>query len=125
MGGRRLSVASRPNHMVLMAPGPSVGGLRTVVAVYSDGRVLVPLGSYGGQNSGIAIDALTTEDLRAQANTLFGFSGTPQQPRTVAGWLTPERVTPLLKFCFEVASAYAAASSVPMDVQDEEPVVLS
>lgn len=37
-----------PNHVVLEATGPSVSGVRTVVAIYADGRVLVPFSSYEG-----------------------------------------------------------------------------
>jgi hypothetical protein len=98
-----------PNHMVLMAEGPSVNGLRTVVALYSDGRVLVPFGSYGGQNSGIPIEPLTTEAFRATTDALFGFHGSERQARTGPGWLTPATAEPLLQFCIQVAEAYAAA----------------
>jgi len=99
-----------PNHIVLMAEGPSVNGLRTVVAVYSDGRVLVPFGSYGGQNSGIAIQPLMTQQFRTSTDALFGFAGSERQARTGPGWLTPERAEPLVRFCQAVAAAYAAAS---------------
>jgi hypothetical protein len=98
-----------PNHLVLDARGPSVNGVRTVVAIYSDGRVLVPFSSYAGQNSGIAIAPLTTDSFRAGADQLFGFGGTERQARTTPGWLTAERAEPLLEFCLAVASAYAAA----------------
>lgn len=98
-----------PNHIVLMAPGPAKSGVRTVVAVYADGRVMVPFSSYAGQNSGIAIEALTTLGFRAQANALFGFNGSELQARTTPGWLTPERATPLLEFCMQVSTAYQAA----------------
>ena len=100
-----------PNHVVLEAIGPSKNGFRTAVAVYSDGRVLVPFGSYGGQNSGIAIDSLTTDEFRSSADALFGFSGSERQARTVPGWLTPETADPLTQFCRQVADAYAAASN--------------
>lgn len=100
-----------PNHMVLMAEGPSVNGLRTVVAVYSDGRVLVPFGSYAGQNSGIPIQQLTTDAFRAKTDTLFGFAGSEKQARTGPGWLVPEKVEPFMAFCHEVADAYATAAN--------------
>lgn len=100
-----------PNHMVLMAEGPSVNGLRTVVAIYSDGRVLVPFGSYGGQNSGIPIEALTTDQFRATTDALFGFHGSERQARTGPHWLTPATAESLLEFCTRVADAYAAAPS--------------
>lgn len=99
-----------PNHVVLEAQGPSVSGTRTVVAVYSDGRVLVPFSSYAGQNSGISIPDLTTSDFRDRADALFGFSGTERQARTAPGWLTHDRVQPLVDFCLEVAGAYKTAS---------------
>lgn len=98
-----------PNHVVLEAAGPSKNGVRTVVAVYSDGRVMVPFGSYAGQNSGIAIDTLTDDDFRSKADALFGFDGSETMARTVPGWLGPDRVEPLLQFCLEVANAYEAA----------------
>ena len=80
-----------PNHVVLEAAGPSKSGVRTVVAIYSDGRVLVPFSSYAGQNSGIPIEALTTHEFRAAADQLFGFSGSERQARTAPGWLIPGR----------------------------------
>lgn len=100
-----------PNHMVLEAAGPSKSGVRTVVAIYSDGRVMVPFGSYAGQNSGIPVEALTGDEFRTNADVLFGFSGTETMARTVEGWLTQDRVEPLLDFCFTVATAYQEALS--------------
>jgi len=99
-----------PNHVVLEAAGPAKSGVRTVVAVYSDGRVLVPFGSYGGQNSGIAIEALTTPEFRANADRLFGFKGAERQARTAPGWVTSETAQPLFDFCRQVAEAYAGAN---------------
>ena len=101
-----------PNHIVLEAPGPSVNGMRTVIAFYSDGRVLIPFSSYAGQNSGISIDALTTENFRTDADILFGFHGSERQARTEPGWLRPDRVDAVLNFCCIVADAYAAAQEV-------------
>ena len=98
-----------PNHVVLEAAGPSKNGFRTVVAVYSDGRVLVPFSSYGGQNSGIAIDSLTTAEFRSSADELFGFGGLERQARTAPGWLTTDTAGPFIQFCRQVADAYAAA----------------
>lgn len=99
-----------PNHVVLEAPGPAVSGIRTVIAVYADGRVLVPFSSYAGGNSGIPIAALTTEEFRGAADTMFGFSGSERQARTAIGWLTPDRVHLLQQFCTQVANAYKEAS---------------
>ena len=95
--------------MVLEARGPAVRGTRTVVALYTDGRVMVPFSSYAGQNSGVSVPALTTDEFRAHADTLFGFGGTERQARTEPGWLTPERIEPLWAFCMTVADAYADA----------------
>lgn len=102
-----------PNHVVLEAAGPSRNGYRTVVAVYDDGRVLVPFGSYAGQNSGIPIPALTTREFREQADRLFGFSGSESQARTVTGWLGGSTADQLLQFCREVAAAYTSALGQP------------
>jgi hypothetical protein len=98
-----------PNHVVLEAKGPSTAGVRTVVAVFYDGQVMVPFGAYSGQNSGIPIDPLTTVEFREQADALFGFNGTEKLAKTVPGWLTNGRVEPLLTFCKSVADAYADA----------------
>jgi hypothetical protein len=108
-----------PDHVVLSAPGPAVSRVRTVIAVYHDGRVMVPFASYEGQNSGIRIDPLTTPEFRSAADALFGFDGSERLARTIPGWLTPERVDSLLTFCFEVAKAYelalARASIAPVE----------
>lgn len=98
-----------PNHAVLEAVGPSKSGVRTVVAVYSDGRVMVPFSAYEGVNSGIPIEALTTDVFRAKADALFGFNGSERTGRTTPGWLTTDRVAPLIDFCKFVATAYASA----------------
>jgi hypothetical protein len=97
-----------PNHVVLEAAGPSKNGFRTVVAIYSDGRVLVPFGSYDGQNSKIPIKSLTTPEFRADADALFGFDGSERQARTAPGWLTSDTAAPLVQFCHKVAAGYAA-----------------
>lgn len=104
-----------PNHVVLEAAGPSVGGVRTVVAVFNDGRVLVPFSSYAGTNSGIPIEALTTPEFRAEADKVFGFSGSEKHARTVAGWLTPDRVDALWTFCLRVSGAYSQALVDPRE----------
>lgn len=100
-----------PNHVVLEAAGPSKNGYRTVVAIYSDGRVLVPFGSYAGQNSGIPIPVLTTDAFRAAADALFGFKGSERQARTPPGWLSASTAPALVRFCLEVADAYAEAAA--------------
>lgn len=96
-----------PNSVVLEAPGPSVNGYRTVVAAFTDGRVLVPFSAYAGTNSGIEIPALTDANFRTRANQLFGFSGSEKQARTAPGWLTAQTADQLLAFCLEVAHAYS------------------
>ena len=99
-----------PNHVVLEAKGPSTGGVRTVVAIFDDGQVMVPFGSYAGQNSGIPIAPLTTPQFRQPADELFGFSGTEKLAKTASGWLTEERVQALFDFCEQVAEAYSMAT---------------
>jgi hypothetical protein len=98
-----------PGHVVLMAPGPSKNGLRTVVAVYSDGRVMVPFSAYAGTNSGISIESLQTDEFRTRADDLFGFSGSERLARTQPGWLDKSKAEPLMSFCIDVAKAYASA----------------
>ena len=98
-----------PNHIVLEAPGPSVARIRTVVAVFTDGHILVPFGSYAGQNSGIPIEPLTTPAFRSSADALFGFTGIEKQARTAPGWLTVDQAAPLVAFAEQVANAYQAA----------------
>lgn len=98
-----------PNHVVLEAAGPSVGGIRTVVALYADGRVMVPFGSYAGQNSGVPIDSLATPAFRADADAFFGFNGSERLARTAQGWVRPDIVDRLLQFCEQVAAAYRVA----------------
>jgi len=102
----------RPNRLQLRALAPSVNGSRSVVSLFPDGRVQVPFGAYDGDNSGIPILELGTTEFRARANELFGFRGGERIPSTVAGWLTQERVEPLLVYCIEVASAYADALAI-------------
>jgi prepilin-type processing-associated H-X9-DG protein len=98
-----------PNHIVLEASGPSKSGRRTVAVLYADGHVMVPFHSYAGVNSGIPVDAVTTDEFRARADTLFGFDPTSKIASTVAGWVKPGREHDLLGFCQSVAEAYAAA----------------
>lgn len=98
-----------PDCVVLQAVGPSTNGVRSVVTVYPDGRVMVPFSAYGGQNSGIAIESLTTPEFRAETDSLFGFGGSERHARTEPGWLNRERLELLLGFCVRVADAYAAA----------------
>lgn len=99
------------NNVILEAAGPSIRGIRSVVAVFNDGRVLVPFGAYEGRNSGITIDDLTTAQFRSSADALFGFNGSEVQAYTAPGWLQPGRVDSLLDFCLKVAVAYKSALS--------------
>ena len=101
-----------PDHLVLAAKGPATSGFRTVVALYSDGRVFVPFSSYAGQNSGIPIPELTTAAFRSRADQLFGFKGSELQARTSPGWLSPEKSDQLIAFALGVATAYSEALSV-------------
>jgi hypothetical protein len=102
-----------PNHVVLQAAGPSKDGYRTVVAIYADGRVMVPFSSYAGMNSGIPVESLMTSGFRAYADELFGFNGTEKQARTVPGWLARSSASGLLEFCLGIADAYAREISNP------------
>lgn len=97
------------NHVVLEAAGPSKSGVRTVVAVYADGRVMVPFSAYAGKNSGVSIDSLTTTDFRHKADALFGFTGSERLAYTRPRWLTPDRVEALLEIAQYVATAYNTA----------------
>lgn len=97
------------DHFVLYAPGPAKGGFRSVISLYLDGHVLVPFAAYAGHPNGFPVEALTTSKFRAGADGLFGFSGSERTARTGPGWLTPERVDPLLEFCFSVTREYASA----------------
>lgn len=97
------------NHVVLEAAGPATSGVRTVIAIFNDGRIFVPFSSYAGVNSGIEIPALITPEFRASADSLFGFTGTEKQARTQPGWLSTDRVEPLLAFCLVIANAYKDA----------------
>ncbi|QBR93282.1 hypothetical protein [Nocardioides euryhalodurans] len=99
------------NHVVLEAAGPATSGIRTVIAIFNDGRIFVPFSSYAGVNSGIEIPALVTPAFREDADSLFAFNGTEKQARTQPGWLSSDRVEPLLAFCFGVANAYKEALS--------------
>lgn len=98
-----------PDHVVLEATGPSANGFRAVATIYSDGRVMVPFGSYAGTNSGIPIPSLMTQDFRAKADALFGFGGTERLARTVPSWLSNGTAEQLWSFCNEVAEAYRDA----------------
>lgn len=110
------------NAVVLQAQGPSASGVRVVITIYSDGSILVPFGSYAGQNTGIPVERLATAEFRSNADALFGFSGSERQARTPPGWLTPERVDSLVTFSLEIAAAYAEAngSNVPVSTAETE-----
>lgn len=97
------------DHAVLAAKGPAKGWGRSVVTIYTDGRVMVPFSAYAGLNSGIPIHALMTEEFRQRANSLFGFDGSIGQARTSPGWLSAATEEHLVNFCQEVVDAYAAA----------------
>lgn len=98
-------------HLVLEAAGPAASGVRTVVVLYPDGRVMVPFSSYAGVNSGIPIPTLTMDDFRAYADELFAFTPGQKQARNAPGWLQPERVGQLLEFARRVAKEYGAAAA--------------
>jgi hypothetical protein len=114
VGRRRLGT----NHVVLEAAGPSVNGFRSVVTIYSDGRVMVPFMSYGGTNTGIPIAPLTSAEFRQRADALFGFRGSEKLATTTVGWLQPQVADALFDFCVSVADAYRVALA---DGQTAEP----
>lgn len=103
------------DNVVLEAPGPAASKVRSVVALYSDGKVFVPFSAYAGSKSGIGVEPLMSDTFRRKADALFGFSGTEQQARTAAGWITPDRAEALWSFCVEVANAYAAALAATVE----------
>lgn len=95
--------------------------MRTVVALFADGSVMVPVSAYAGLNSAIPVDALTTGEFRARADRLFGVSGSEQLARTPPGWLARERVSALMGFCLQVAEAHAAIGPRPERSRDRRP----
>jgi hypothetical protein len=94
-------------YIILEAAGPSAGGFRAVVRIYTDGRIAVPFTSYNGKGSGIPIPALTAPEFRSAAEALFGLGRSGRGNMSAPGWLTPEKVDDLLKFCTEVAATFA------------------
>jgi hypothetical protein len=110
------------NHVVLMAEGPSVNGLRTVVAVTTEGAVMVPFSAYNGTNSGVPVPQLTSPEFRSKADAMFGFNGTEKLAKTAPGWLNPQRVSELLTYCEEVAAAYADAATAHDAIANGEPL---
>ena len=101
--------------ITIVAPGPGKGGTRSVIALFADGHIMVPFHSYAGNNTGISIAPLTTTEFKEEANQLFGFDDSKQMAVTIPGWLTPERIEPLLAYCDSVAAAYAAALAAEED----------
>jgi hypothetical protein len=106
---RRHRIMAYPPQAVLESRGPGVGGWRTVIGIYPDGKVAVPFGSYKGLRNGYAIDALATKEFRARANSLFGFDGSEVEAKTAPDWLTAARLSSLKNFADEVATSYFEA----------------
>jgi hypothetical protein len=102
--GRRWRLG--PDHVVLMAVGPAVSGFRSVIRIYTDGRIAVPFTAYRGMNTGVPIPALTSQQFLEDTRALFAIA--PQQNRTNPGWLTPDRVETLIEFCDRVVAALEA-----------------
>lgn len=96
-------------HVVLEARGPATSGIRTVVALYHDGHVMVPYGSYAGLNTGISIEPLTGPAFRGSWDGFFGFAGSEQLAMTTPGFLNETTCDEVLRFCRHVAEAYADA----------------
>lgn len=103
---RKFRIMAKPPQVVLEARGPGVAGWRSVISVYPDGKVFVPFDSYAGLNTGIPVTSLQDSDFRSAANQLFDLKGNESRARTVAGWLTTERLADLKTFCDAVAVAY-------------------
>jgi len=99
--------------LLLQCPGPGKSGVHAVLSVYPDGSAQVPFSSYAGGNSGIAIAGLINPQWRHSADILFATAPDAKQPRTIPGWLTPERVEPAMRFCLDVAAAYLDAKTNP------------
>lgn len=98
-----------PNYIALAAIGPAKSGERSVLALYPNGQVAVPFGAYGGQNTGIPIEILSTDIFRERAKTVFGLAGTRSIERTELHWINPVRSEAILSFASEVADAYNEA----------------
>jgi hypothetical protein len=97
-------------HIALIAQGPAANGWRVVVALYPDGSVVVPFSSYRGANTGVAIEALCTDEFRERAQSIFAFSHGTGLASTTSAWLTPANAGAVGAFCQEVAAAFAAAT---------------
>lgn len=109
---RRHRIMASPAQAVLECRGPGVGGWRAVIGIYPDGKVNVPFGSYNGLNSGLAVNALGTEEFRTHADEFFGFDGTEVQARTAPGWLSASRFEGLSDFANMVATAFLQAMAL-------------
>jgi len=109
---RRHRIMASPAQAVLECRGPGVGGWRTVVGVYPDGKVNVPFGSYNGLSNGLAVEALAAEEFRTCADDLFGFDGTEVQAKTAPGWLSVSHFEGLRDFTDNVATAFLQATTV-------------
>lgn len=101
---------SRDGRITLVAPGPATSGVRdrSVIALYPDGRVLIPFSAFAGTNSGVAVPALTTEPFRKGADQLFGTHGKGQLAKSDIAWIAESRSDDLIAFCVQVAEAYSA-----------------
>lgn len=106
------------NYVTLAADGPAKGGRRSIINLYRDGRVMVPLSAYAGQNSGKPISALTAPEFLASAEERFGFDRMNAQPSTPAGWLTLARVEDVVAFALDVAGAYRLALAIEAEERD-------
>jgi hypothetical protein len=109
---RRHRIMANPPQTVLESRGPGVSGWRSVIGIYPDGKIAVPLGSYVGSHHGIPVEALSAEKFRKRANDLFGFDGTEILARTNSGWLNSVRVIELKQFANDVANAFLEALSL-------------
>lgn len=113
--GHQLWFYGYGNILALAAPGPSKRGVRSVLSLYGDGRVMVPFGAYAGQNTGIPIPSLTSAEFRARGSQVFGFDTSASQGRTQPAWLRPDRAEAVLSFALAVADAYEGALALEPD----------
>jgi len=95
--------------LALEAPGPAANGYRTVLAVDSVGTVIIPLGAYRGVNTGVEVEALTTDEFCAHVSALFGVDTAKNFASTRPGWFTSSTRDELLTYARDVARIYADA----------------
>lgn len=94
----------------IWAKGPGQSGDRAILTISPHGGIVIPFGAFAGQNTGIGIPALCTDEFIASCDELFGLRRTKAFGSSAEGWLTEARVVDLIGFCRAVATAYAESS---------------